>query len=96
MFIMAHTNRIGGSPGVATEKEQNRPIQSREPLNESNEGRWQATRRGVEWWATEPSVGRVANGIPKRVDRLRCLGNAVVPHVGMLVGEMLLRIHEGE
>ncbi|HHW90680.1 MAG TPA: DNA (cytosine-5-)-methyltransferase [Clostridiales bacterium] len=30
-------------------------------------------------WPTEPDVGRVANGIPSRVDRLRCLGNAVVP-----------------
>jgi len=31
------------------------------------------------WWSIEPDVGRVANGIPFRVDRLRCLGNAVVP-----------------
>lgn len=31
------------------------------------------------WWPTEPDVGRVANGIPYRVDRLKCLGNAVVP-----------------
>lgn len=30
-------------------------------------------------WATEPNVGRVAYGIPNRVDRLRSLGNAVVP-----------------
>lgn len=30
-------------------------------------------------WAVEPDVGRVANGIPNRVDRLKCLGNAVVP-----------------
>lgn len=32
-----------------------------------------------EWWAVEPNVGRVANGVPHRVDRLKCLGNAVVP-----------------
>lgn len=31
------------------------------------------------WWQTEPDVGRVANGVPARVDRLRGLGNAVVP-----------------
>ena len=30
-------------------------------------------------WATEPDVGRVTSGIPHRVDRLKCLGNAVVP-----------------
>lgn len=32
-----------------------------------------------DWWAAEPDVGRVAHGIPARVDRLKCLGNAVVP-----------------
>lgn len=32
-----------------------------------------------EWWPAEPDVGRVAYGIPARVDRLKCLGNAVVP-----------------
>ena len=31
------------------------------------------------WWAAEPDVGRVADGVPNRVDRLKCLGNAVVP-----------------
>ena len=31
------------------------------------------------WWPAEPNVGRVAHGVPARVDRLKCLGNAVVP-----------------
>jgi DNA (cytosine-5)-methyltransferase 1 len=35
--------------------------------------------RSLSWWAVEPNVGRVANGVPHRVDRLRALGNAVVP-----------------
>jgi len=34
---------------------------------------------GGGWWAAEPRVGRVAHGVPHRVDRLRGLGNAVVP-----------------
>lgn len=33
----------------------------------------------TSWWTTEPDVGRVAHGVPFRVDRIRCLGNAVVP-----------------
>jgi DNA (cytosine-5)-methyltransferase 1 len=36
-------------------------------------------RRGGAWWAVEPDVGRMAHGISARVDRLRGLGNAVVP-----------------
>lgn len=39
---------------------------------------WTEPGRGG-WWPTEPIVGRVANGVPNRVDRLKCLGNAVVP-----------------
>ena len=30
-------------------------------------------------WAAEPDVDRVAHGVPHRVDRIKCLGNAVVP-----------------
>lgn len=32
-------------------------------------------------WAAEPELVRVAHGIPNRVDRLRGLGNAIVPQV---------------
>jgi len=38
-------------------------------------------RIGSSYWETEPAVGRVADGIPNRVDRLRGLGNAIVPQV---------------
>ena len=33
------------------------------------------------WWQTEPGVGRVVDGLPGRVDRLKGLGNAIVPQV---------------
>lgn len=40
------------------------------------------TRRGLQAnWATEPGLGRVAHGIPNRMDRLKGLGNAIVPQV---------------
>jgi DNA (cytosine-5)-methyltransferase 1 len=43
------------------------------------------------WWETEPAVGRVANGIPKRLDRLKGLGNAVVPQVAELIGRLVVQ-----
>ena len=45
-------------------------------------------RRG--WWAVEPGMGRVADGVPARVDRLRALGNAVVPDVAEMIAQALL------
>ncbi len=42
------------------------------------------------FWAVEPSVGRVAYGVPRRLDRIRCLGNAVVPQVAQILGEYIL------
>jgi DNA (cytosine-5)-methyltransferase 1 len=42
------------------------------------------------WWSIEPDVGRVANGVPKRVDRLRCLGNAVVPQIPEIIGRAIM------
>jgi len=45
---------------------------------------------GGEWWATEPDLGRVAHGVPARVDRLRGLGNAVVPQVVEVIGRAIL------
>lgn len=47
-------------------------------------------RRGDRWWQAEPAVGRVANGIPDRVDRLRGLGNAVVPDIAEWIGRRLI------
>jgi DNA (cytosine-5)-methyltransferase 1 len=40
-------------------------------------------------WSVEPDVGRVAHGVPKRVDRLRCLGNAVVPQIPEIIGRAI-------
>ena len=42
-------------------------------------------------WSAEPNVGRVANGVPDRVDRLKGLGNAVVPQIPELIGASILK-----
>lgn len=50
-----------------------------------------ATAAGGSWWAVEPDVGRVAHGVPARVDRLKCLGNAVVPQINEAIGRAIMR-----
>ena len=47
------------------------------------------------WWATEPDVGRVAHGVSQRVDRLRGLGNAVVPLQATVAFERLMGLENG-
>lgn len=42
------------------------------------------------WWESEPRVGRVAHGIPARVDRLRALGNSLVPQIPELIGRAIM------
>lgn len=46
------------------------------------------------WWAVEPELGRVAHGVPQRVDRLKALGNAVVPQIPELIGRAILKSME--
>ena len=54
------------------------PDSNREKRDQPEDG----GRGGIvknDWWAIEPNVGRVAYGIPSRMDRLKCLGNSVCP-----------------
>jgi len=50
--------------------------------------------RTYEHWLLEPDVGRVAHGVSNRVDRLRGLGNAVVPQVAEIVGRLVMEAAE--
>jgi DNA (cytosine-5)-methyltransferase 1 len=54
----------------------------------SEDGRLKYTT-GREHWAVESSLGRVAHGVSHRVDRLRALGNAIVPQVAEWIGRRL-------
>ena len=46
------------------------------------------------YWRIEPRVGRVANGVPNRVDRLKSLGNAIVPQIIYHIGLAILKEEE--
>jgi DNA (cytosine-5)-methyltransferase 1 len=53
---------------------------------------WSGRFGDSSWWLIEPDVGRVAHGIPNRVDRLRALGNAVVPQIPEIIGRAIMAI----
>jgi len=40
---------------------------------------WRASIGSARWWQAEPNVGRVADGVAARVDRLKAIGNGQVP-----------------
>jgi len=57
--------------------------QSEQPINSKTYEDWKAGQsanvRESDFWATEPNVGRVVNGMASRVDRIKALGNGQVP-----------------
>lgn len=67
----AESNRLQGGCGQTV-------LVERERVPQQSDGVCGGPALG-DFWKTEPCVGRVADGVPHRVDRIRCLGNAVVP-----------------
>ncbi len=67
--------------------------QDAEDVGQPPRDSWNVTG-GVETWGVEPNVGRVANGIPKRVDRIKGLGNAIVPQIAEQIGRVIKEIDD--
>jgi DNA (cytosine-5)-methyltransferase 1 len=44
-----------------------------------------------DFWKVEPELGRVADGIPNRMDRLKQLGNSLVPQIPEMIGYAILQ-----
>jgi DNA (cytosine-5)-methyltransferase 1 len=53
-------------------------------------------RPAGDWWATEPDVGRVADGVPDRMDRRHSLGNALVPQIAEWIGDRVMAYEQAE
>lgn len=47
------------------------------------------------WWAVEPGLDRMAHGVPARVDRIKALGNAVVPQVAEWIARRIIEADRG-
>lgn len=42
------------------------------------------------WWKSQPGIRRVVDGVPDYVDRIKSLGNAVVPQIPELIGRAIM------
>lgn len=92
-----------GALGAVHLRERVWVIASRGDVADAASERWGSGLRGTEagesveparrsWWATEPGVCRVDDGLPGRLDRvrLRALGNAVVPQCAEVIARAIL------
>lgn len=90
LWILAHTNSQG--------------LEKRACERENLCKKWQTIERsglqGAVIWSPEPGLGRMVDGFSSRVDRhwhkerLKMLGNAVVPQVVEVIGRIILAIHK--
>lgn len=83
VFTLAYASGEGRDQGWSE-----RRVEGTQPTGESRWPRLEPVGRA--WWAVEPGMGRVAYGVPGRVDRVRGLGNAVVPAVAEHIGRIAL------
>jgi len=76
-------------------KRRQEPLRARSGVFASNNARRSSIKRRPfdSWWEIEPNVGRVVDGVSARVDRLRGLGNAVVPQVAEYIGHLVMAAH---
>ena len=86
LWVVAHAHgerlqagREGGSVGVP----------AAEPSNDGAAVAERGNGAARNWFAAEPNVGRVVHGAPRRVERLRALGNGQVPAVAATAWRIL-------
>lgn len=81
-------------PGVVADTSSSgRRERHSDPRGRSEGARSSKERRGSSLgrrWDPEPAVGRMDDGIPRRMDRLRALGNAVVPQIVEEIGRAIM------
>ena len=82
---LAHSNGVGPQR-IGTNCNQ----EGRKGQEEGQAGLRYRTGDSYHNWAVEPNVGRVAHGVPQRVDRLKALGNSVIPQIVEEIGRAIL------
>lgn len=81
--LSANTNGIGWENG----------IHGQEQRGKASEFGNSYTEQYRNYWETEPELGRVVDGLSGRVDRLKGLGNAIVPQVAYEIFRSIGELH---
>ena len=94
VWPQGHDKSFGGREDVADAASarlegQRRPCDAGSIFRQAQRARRPREASLSDWWAVEPDVGRVANGVAARVDRLKAIGNGQVPAVAALAWEIL-------
>ena len=98
LWIVANADDSrGGAPGSGSDGNRAAALEGREkqPLGRSGGcGKNKFNSEVGKQWASEPDVGRMADGVPYRMDRIRALGNAIVPQIAEMIGGAIVRFEK--
>lgn len=84
VFIIANSNGRNGNGGA---KSRNGGASRAWVFSQKTEDKW------TSYWQVTPQFCGVVNGLPNRVDRLKTLGNAVVPQVAEFIATLVIRAY---
>jgi DNA (cytosine-5)-methyltransferase 1 len=91
------SNNVTGSSKVVANtnsERQQEQCRSKPIQEEGNELECSSSQSGRNFWDIEPDVGRVVNGLPGRVHRLKGLGNAIVPQIAEEIGRAIMKAEQ--
>ena len=86
---VADTDSSGLQGGAQTRNDEKNWTQPNDKQFARRSGAHKSSEGRSTLWKPEPQVGRVAHGIPRRVDRLKGLGNAIVPQIAQRIGQTI-------
>ena len=95
LYTVAHADSSGLQGGAQTRNDEKNRAQPDDKQFKRRSGAHKSRTGRPTFWKPEPNVGRVAHGIPRRVDRIRGLGNAIVPAIAQQIGETIKKVEQG-
>ena len=93
--ITNHCAYVADSKGERMERHWTSGVEESQASSGSRLPRRNSARGEPAVWPPEPWVGRVADGGPNRVDRIKGLGNAVVPPLVEVLGHAIMEEYYG-